>query len=270
MATWETAADWDAAVAESGVAHEAITNTDHVDASILRQGYSITNPYLAASLRAYWPLHEDSGSTAHDLGGSSYDASLNGTTLGVTGLLGTTGFSFNGSSDYGRALSDSLAVGTGDLSIAAWLKAASGTGTILGVNWDAGAAVGLNWGSGSLPKLSASDGTNDNDVTGTTSIADGSWHYVVGVRDAGASESRIYVDGTLENTATWSTAANLAPDNDMALGGWIGSNGSIAFYYDGDMAEVRVYGTALSNSDVGELHDVVDTPGTLTTDWRQG
>jgi hypothetical protein len=37
--TWETAGDWDNAVSESGVAHEAVPNTAHSDASTDQMGY---------------------------------------------------------------------------------------------------------------------------------------------------------------------------------------------------------------------------------------
>lgn len=94
--TWETATDWDNAVSESGVVHESVTNTDHNDATIVKQGYQLASPTPSTGLLGYWPLHEDSGSTANDVSVNNQDGTINGATVNVSAILGTTGYSFDG------------------------------------------------------------------------------------------------------------------------------------------------------------------------------
>jgi len=55
-------------------------------------------------------------------------------------------------------------------------------------------------------------------VTGTVSVADGDWHHVAFVRDAGADELRLYVDYELDVARADGTLGDHANSNDIRLG----------------------------------------------------
>lgn len=71
-------------------------------------------------LIGWWPLHENSGTTAHDLSGNGNHGTLNGgVTQGVAGKAGLTAYSFDGENDYIRTASSI----TGVKSISFWIYA---------------------------------------------------------------------------------------------------------------------------------------------------
>jgi|APHM01.1.fsa_nt_gi hypothetical protein len=91
--TWETAADWDAAVSESGVVHESVTNTDLDDAATVKMGFSATNPLFPSSLVHQYPFDQTSGAAA-DVAGSNDGSVGSGINRGASGALGTDAFDF--------------------------------------------------------------------------------------------------------------------------------------------------------------------------------
>lgn len=96
MPSW----DWDEEADSEGVVHQSVANTDHNDATKLKQGYDYQNfSEITPTPVACWPLHEDSGTTANDVAGTN-DGTYSGPTLGQEGILGTTAPSFDGSDDY--------------------------------------------------------------------------------------------------------------------------------------------------------------------------
>jgi hypothetical protein len=88
-------------------------------------------------------------------------------------------------------------------------------------------------------------------LTGTTSLADGSWHHVVAVRDATADKLRLYVDGVLEaGPLTDPTTGGFASEGAPVNAGWINLSG--AFRYQGNVDEIALYDRALSDTEVAE------------------
>ena len=86
-------------------------------------------------------------------------------------------------------------------------------------------------------------------ATTSTSVTDGNWHSVIGVKNG--TDLRIYLDGVDEGNATCGTVTN-----DTSEPFSIGAdniNGSIASEMVGDIASVQVYNRALSANEV--LHN---------------
>lgn len=254
---WNTAAEWDGAASEAGVAHESVANTDHTDGTSIQQGYSYSTPFKSASLRMYHPMHEDSGTTANDISGNANDGTISGATVGVTGLLGSTAYSLDGTDDYVSFPSlGALFDGSNNFTVSAWVNADTNTGDhkIWHPRADYDVTLGLN--SGDLV-FGFYNGASFNAVRTAFSSA-GSWVHVVGVWRAGV-ELELFVDATsvgtiadgspygLNNTSTW------------------GSQGGGKRFWSGDIAEGGIWNTAFSASDVQALHDVVTTPGSLIT-----
>lgn len=90
-------------------------------------------------------------------------------------------------------------------------------------------------------------------VRGTSSINDGNWHYVVGVRNVTEDELYIYVDGICENNITDSTTGDLNSFDGYALTiGYPSRYSSNPFY--GYIDEVRIYDGALSSDYISMHH----------------
>lgn len=93
---WETVADFESTVSESGVTSESTPNTDYTDPSVMKHGYSLDED-ITRGLEGWWPLHDDSAS---DLSGSGNDGTLNGgVTTGVAGRSGLQAVSLDGTDD---------------------------------------------------------------------------------------------------------------------------------------------------------------------------
>lgn len=94
--TWDTATTLDAFQTQTGVAHEAVTYTDHADAGVVQQGYSHSNPFESSNLRRDYPLAESSGA-AHDVWGNNDAINTSVAGYDVDGPVGETAMDFAGS-----------------------------------------------------------------------------------------------------------------------------------------------------------------------------
>lgn len=273
--------DWDEEQSSEGVAHQSVPDTDHDNAAILKQGYDYLNfSEITPDPVACWPLHEDSGSTAHDVAGT-LDGAYNGPTLGQEGLLGTTAASLDGADDYvGLGSPSSLTFGNGTsdspFSILAWVKMADATTFRIVTHTDSG---------GDFQNREYAFTTNADDElifvlydpsqTGSSyqlradgpamTTNEGDWTLVGATYDGSSTANGIdvYIDGTNETQST-SLGADYTAMNNSADAAAIGSFREIPDYASGDFADIRVYGEALTQSQIQTQYDVVDSPGTWT------
>ena len=264
---WEDAPDWDGGSA-TGLVHDDVGDRN---ASDVVAG----TPPTGNGLVAYWTLDEDSGTAVTDAAGS-FDGTNNGASIGQAGVLERTSFAFDGSSDYvdvGSSLEDPLA-GTGSLSF--WIRTTqSGDDTM----WQAPGVTGVEssgngndvfWG---WIDSSGNIGVQAGDTAGamsTTSINDDAWHHVVLTRDASSGEVEVYVDGTLEDTATSDTGVKTNPFSSL---GRVDDTGGSPEYFSGNLDEVRVYDRVVDGSEVDALYEGTGAGGTawsgrLTTAWE--
>jgi len=263
--TWETSTDWDNAVSESGVVHESVANTDHNDDTLVKMGHRIQDPYLSADLGSFYPLHEDSGSTAYDFGGSNRDGTVNGATLGDTALLGTTGY------DFSNANGDSVDVtydidSLSELSISVWLAMDSEIEAAGIVTWGEDASFGeipLATGNGKKNPIGdvvfrptdASTITRLNCGSYPTN-GDFSFHtatlkendQVVGYKNGSQIQSKSY--GTMGN-----------PSSTLQLGRYVRQQTSI----DGTLGGVWIHERAITQSEHTTLFDVSGSGSVLTS-----
>lgn len=77
--------------------------------------------------------------------------------------------------------------------------------------------------------------------------------HVMLVKDSAAGDMKVYVNGVLENTSAWPSAAwGNADDRQWRLGGY---NGNSTYDWPGSIADVAVWdGTALSSSEVSAIY----------------
>ena len=158
----------------------------------------------------------------------------------VQGARQADGMHFDGTSYV--ALGSDVGQGSGPFTYEAWVRATpNGTGqTILSVGTNA-AAQGLYLfldGTGHLGLGEAFNGT----AVGNSVVADGTWHHVAATITSGGA-IRYYVDGQYDGSAT-GVAYNVT--GAATIG--VAFNG--AFNFTGDIADARLWGAALSATQI--------------------
>lgn len=263
------ATDLDGAVSESGVVHENTANTDHNDASELKQGYSAANPYLSADLLGYWPLQEDSGGTAYDFSGGNNDGTVSGATQGSTGLLGTSSYSFDGTDDY-VSLPDQTTPAS--ITISAWIKWDGSTDTLQHIfsgGFDGGTTeFELFIDTSGNYQWRSYDGSSLHGITAGTAATSGAWENVVAMYDDSASEYLLYVNATNTNSNSDNSGPSTYDNAENWAIGASSQSGNFQKNFSGNIANVPVYNRALTSSEIQDHYNVVATAGTIQTQFK--
>jgi hypothetical protein len=95
-----------------------------------------------------------------------------------------------------------------------------------------------------------SNGTSAVDIE-KSSISTGNWHHIVITQNTSNNEKKLYVNGNLETTST-STINTTGQAYSLIIGGYNTYNNTP---YDGDIDQVRIYSTALTDSQVTQLYE---------------
>jgi len=238
------------AVGDVNVTVEA-TNTEGSD----EQSFIITvfeAPNCPADMISYWKMDDTNIPPVVDFYGDNEASSSSGHY--PTPAVGTVNgaLDFNGVTDYVTVADDNSLdwESTDSFSIELWAKLTNvssrnkvmigrdkegGTHWWLGANQNTGT---VNW------NMKATDGSGGA-VTGTTAINNGQWHHIVAVRDESTDENRLYVDGILEDWATYNYTAGFDADTTLGIG-YMAYHLNPDYYYDGLLDEVALYGRALT------------------------
>ncbi|PYJ80444.1 MAG: hypothetical protein DME22_24115, partial [Verrucomicrobia bacterium] len=200
------------------------------------------------------------GTVAHDSVGS-FNGSLSagGAAFvpgGVSGGALSLSKSNNGFVDVGNVLN----LGSGDFSVAAWIKMTAGDTTEASVVLSK-VAAGFPNGYGLVANNSVAYGRvgkawffdsvfPGGEVTSTTTVNDGSWHQVVAVYQSGGSKY-LYVDGAPAEAGAASHAI-IANSVDFLIGGQ-SENGVPTGRFTGLIDDAQIYNYALASSEVGFL-----------------
>ena len=141
-------------------------------------------------------------------------------------------------------------VGTGDFSISAWIKIDDST-TINSIvskstnddgtapRWFLRAAT-----NGTL-RMNVADTSDDLDLSSTFTVNDGNWHHIVVVVDRGTGATFYKDGGNTEVKANTSGDGNVDNNGKLRIGIYSTSN-----YFDGKIANLQLWDTILSESDV--------------------
>lgn len=267
MVTFDST-DLDNAVSESGVAHENVQNTEHDNASKLKQGYDYENfNEITPTPAACWPLHEDSGSTAYDLAGNN-NGTYNGPTLGQPGILGSTSPDFDGNDDLIDCGDISLVEGTRSFTFTAWVNPDSlsdSENTRIFENGNSSSYYLWLDGDRSITGYDVVsgfyDGSNFNDV-GVGNISTGSWSFVAATYNGSSLTG--YVNASQTESISVSTSVN-STSEPFQIGHKYNES---ATHLNGRLSDVRIYQTALTQSQLQTFYDVVATAGTLTSPYK--
>jgi RHS repeat-associated protein len=212
----------------------------------LTGAYTNVGPGITTAPHNYWAMN---GTSTDSVGGlNGFDTAMSySTTTGVS----AQGAAFNGSTS--KINIGAVASGTVNLSVGAWVKTTSSYQEwIIGQN-DVGPMNG-QWAfgilSGKVFFYTEGGGSGNGLISGNISVNDGTWHYV-GASQNGATYS-IYVDGVLDVQKT--SGAPVSYDPTLAAG--IGyDRREAAYYFNGDIDELGVWSTTLSNLDFLTLYN---------------
>jgi hypothetical protein len=236
-------------------------------------GVTVTANYVANSLSQTTPSAVTNGLVAQwTLAGDITDhvGANNAVAFGSPGYVaGPTGaanlaLSLDGSSQYllSTALGDFGAGCASGFTLTAWVQSSytSGCEAIFGSQSQSGMAISLylNYGCGvGAGRIEGfvRDGANSIhacDVASDTGVVDGNWHFIVWVDNPAANSGTIYIDGVALNTSAPFSAAPATADlpNPMGLGCRSGINDG---FFNGALADCRIYNRTLSATEVGTL-----------------
>ena len=217
---------------------------------------TIDNP----STVAYYKMADATDETgSHNLTASNVD-------FNVEGKYGFAG-KFNGTNSYLYA-ANSVQQPTTNFSASVWvyLNANSSGGYGIVGNFQSGVNPQKGWviaRSSADTKFSFwADGTansNGGKVVGTTVIQTGVWYHVVGTYDG--TNVKIYVNGSLENSATYSATPGTT-NQPLVIGRWYGNYND--YYTDGKIDQVRIFNKAISATEVTALYNEIQCANTIT------
>lgn len=268
--SWSTASDWDSAQSESGTVHESVTNTDYNDESTIEHGYSIEN---ASGLLAYYPLQEQSGTTAYEASGNEQNGVYNGATPNGQSLDGVTGAEINS----GRiAIYPKFESSRSTLTVMAWYKPKPNEDKTTVVSHDRSEYYLLGHGNfvgeGDAYFSVSDSGGGTLDLDSDFEVDDQTVHHLAGRYDNG--NVAIFVDGVKQ--ATGNKGSQLGTGKTRY--GFIGE-GSEADSFNGNdnnrvkpeyVWDYRLYSGALSDSQIKQYYETVSTSGLLKTAKKSG
>lgn len=100
----------------------------------------------------------------------------------------------------------------------------------------------------------------------TASYNDGNWHQIVVALDQSSLTRTIYIDNVLLNTATFSSNSyNGTNGARVTIGAFYSSTSGYSQFFDGQIDQLRVFTSAITNTQVSELYNEVQCPCTTNT-----
>jgi len=209
----------------------------------------------------YWKFDEGYGTTAYDSGLHAENGTLtNSPTWSNSGKIGKA-LSF---SDSSNATYVSIP-GSGELedvtdnsySFSAWMNPASipssGTNNVMTAVGRPGyhTLIGYYYTQKMIMHVRNSDGTAFATTSSNTFSID-NWNHVVGVADTSDNSIKIYVNGKLEGTGSWTGTLRDFGTGEYRIG--TSRNGSCsadwAFCFDGLVDEAKIYNTTLTQEEI--------------------
>ena len=212
----------------------------------------------ATTLVGYWKFDEGSGTTVSDSSGSGYTGTLQSGATWSNGQVGSHSLSITGTNNSYVDISQAVVNTAASFSVAAWVKVTAVTGayqTFVSLDGSQVSAFFLqlrgDTGQFAFTRLS-SDSTS-----GAASIASASappmvdvWYHLAGVYDSSAQTISLYVNGSLQQTASYTTGWQGNGHTGIGRGRY---GGNPVDFVNGQIDDVRFYNVALSSRAVVDL-----------------
>lgn len=203
---------------------------------------------------AYWPLDVQNGTTTPDAA-NSYDASLVNEASVEAGRDDSV-LSLNAAGDQYADPGDSVLDTSGDYSVAAWVNFGDSQTYRTAVSQDGEnlSAFYLQYREDEEAIAFSCHPDDDINTTAVTALGPtpglNQWYHLVGVHDAGNDEIRLYVDGTLAETAAYSSGFTTSGDTVLGRALW---NGDPVDHFEGMIDDVRLYDRVLGPGEISDL-----------------
>jgi hypothetical protein len=231
--------------------------------------YSSSNKYytkdyvseeMIGDIRGMWPLN--ASNTSSDLEDISYKAN-NLTATNITSADAVSGVrgeatDFDGSTEFLSLADDSDLdfAATESFSVGAWIKTSSSNTQAVMIKYDGGNPYWSIYTSsvGGVAQFVIRDSSGTQvTLNSTNAVNDGNWHHLVGVRDVGSDQIKIYVDGILTNSTTDTTTTTFANTGSLGIGK---ATTGTANWFTGSIDEPFVTATALTGSQIKNMYQV--------------
>jgi hypothetical protein len=239
-------------------ADEAQVEYNRGGATVLGVGASSIEP-SSSNLAGWWKMDEAGGYVAYDSSGNGNTGTLTSmdpTTDWVQGEYGKA-LDFDGSDD--RVAINSIHPFTSAFTITAWVNFDTinrGVGYDNAILGHGAASVdnGLHIGERSGKPYF---GFYGDDLSGTTSLATGTWYYMTFVYDG--SHKYIYVNGVLDNSGASGAYANNTANTEIGRYPW-GTTSD----FDGKIDNVKIFNTNLSAAQIAYEYN----QGKPVAEWK--
>ncbi|MGW0434878.1 LamG-like jellyroll fold domain-containing protein [Micromonospora sp. NPDC003197] len=212
-----------------------------------------------AVLAGHWAMDEGTGSTVADASGKNRPLTAAGGVTWATDRYGVPGAAVATDGANGR-LATATAVATTDrsYSVSAWVNLSalpSGYATAVAQDGTYHSGLYLQY-SPATRKFVLS--VSSKDAAGETAVRAfsraeavvGRWTHLVGVYDSAARQIRLYVDGQLDSSATFTTAWQASGPVQVGRAQYADAYSS---YWPGSLDDVRVYQGGLSQTEIDNL-----------------
>ncbi len=212
-----------------------------------------------ADLTAYWSFDDGNTTVAADITGNGFNGTLVGagpsTDIPQNVLPGGKSLSFSNSR---IELPAELDISGSEMTIVAWVKARSFTGQ----DWD-GRILAKTTGTdsqdhywmlstidsgGAKLRFRLKTAGETSTLIGNSPLLTDIWTHVAAVYDG--AEMKVYVDGVLDGSQGKSGALSTNPQVPVA----IGDNSTGGVPWDGNIDEVAIYSTALSDAEIQDIY----------------
>lgn len=219
-------------------------------------------------LVGHWaPPLGPTGLTLFDVSGNGNHGALTNMDAATDWVVGEKGYAldYGGASDFVDIPNvDALIMGTQSWTVSAWAKGGGGVVQRGILNtWNGGGASdnyrlvvkdAVTGGGGIVDKVSfviydSAVGPILNSVTSATTVTDGEWYLITGVRDVPADEMRIYINGKEEDSAVF--LGNRFVNNTAPLK--IGRGFTGGWPWNDAIGDVFIHNRALNPNEIADM-----------------
>lgn len=204
----------------------------------------------------WWKMDEGSGSTTYDSSGNNNNSTTWTSATWVTGKFGS-GISVNGSNQVVRmAETTSIDLGntTDSYTLSAWFKTTANYSdySIIATKYNAlaGLPFAILLDSNEYGCFAIAEGGAPIIVCGTTTLNDGVWHYISGIRDVSTDSLLLYIDGVLINSIEDTSSTDMRNDSDFSVGN--GGSSYNTYDFNGQIDDVKLYNYVRTPSQIIE------------------
>lgn len=226
-------------------------------ASLSSSASSACTPVSAANLVGHWKLDENGGVTAIDFAGGDNNGTHENTPTYVAGTPMITpnpsAVSYDGTNEQTRvsASGGAFEFANSNFTVSTFLKTTTGDRSVLGNYSAAHRGWGLYVYSTNRVNFFGYGNMGTNDTSFPATVLDNAWHHVAGVyvRSGATLTIHMYVDGALVGSNS-ATVGDITSGSDLLFGHYLDQPNFL-----GTLDDIRVYGRALSGSEIDQLSD---------------